>query len=786
MTTQTVVTALNHWLAEGDELERCCAAQTLGKLGDTQAVPSLLERLQDEDIDVVLDAIAALGQLRHTDAVESLLKLLKEEPEGEIKAAALEALITFADARVTPMLLALAAGRPADMHWEAEGEWDIWWDMQLTAVKALGQLQVAEAVPVLTELLHSEELVDIESELLSALANLGELGYVVLEQQLRTATVRTRRRAAQVLGSPKDSSTVRAVIVQGLTDTAAEVRVATIQSLAARGGGAYYQTLLRMLKDKDAAVRQAALHALTQLTPYIQSHNWDWEALLAVLTSDTDATVLTETLKIIAALAADLPEVGWTAVAACLNSPYANVRHAACDIYVAHGDAQVQPVLLEIFSNADYDAVLRSAAAMSLSQLGEVDGDSLNALTAAIQSPLQPIRFAALRALMALAMYPAADTIRVVSNDSVTTAETPMTSEEAMLLSPLQRVIATLQGATVTMAAPHAEGTNSELATEADVVAEAVANPAMTLDESTAPDSTTQADSQVDNHGPQSTLEAILQNNATAAMSLQQHAAEPDKALLTEEAQTFKALADENIALGERLFIRKKVAIAQDVRYLSARVLAESDAPEVIAALFSALAEPDWVLQQESTTALGHIFQCHPPQDAHLAAAMRVLPTQLSHPEWQLRLATIRTLSNLPHSEVIPLLVKHLTDSSVAVGVAAITGLVTRLQAGTLHVDWNRQRIIEQYLALLTHTEAQIRVAAAHALGTLQYHAGLAALIDAAFVDGGHQAGLIGTVLRQLDQAHSETLLLERLTTVTGSAQRKVVMEVLAVVSAVR
>ena len=68
------------------------AAEALGKLGDAQAVPHLIEALMDKDPQVREKAVWALGQLGDAQAVPHLTEILKSK-ESQTKEKVAEALL---------------------------------------------------------------------------------------------------------------------------------------------------------------------------------------------------------------------------------------------------------------------------------------------------------------------------------------------------------------------------------------------------------------------------------------------------------------------------------------------------------------------------------------------------------------------------------------------------------------------------------------------------------------------------------------------------------------------
>ena len=78
-------------LKDDDPDARYGAAQTLGLIGDPQAIPELIEALADPEVAVRYWAVDALGKLRAATAVQAIGRLLHDKHEG-VRARAAQAL----------------------------------------------------------------------------------------------------------------------------------------------------------------------------------------------------------------------------------------------------------------------------------------------------------------------------------------------------------------------------------------------------------------------------------------------------------------------------------------------------------------------------------------------------------------------------------------------------------------------------------------------------------------------------------------------------------------------
>ena len=782
-----VIEALCHLTSTGDEVDRCYAAKTLGVLGDTSAIPALVQCLRDEDIDVSIDAAEALGRIGNASAIPALLNSLTHVPSGEVKTAVVNALGQIGGSDVIVPLLEIAKNCPDNMDWDDTEDWDAWWDMQLLAVEALGRMRVTEAIPVLANILEDEEGQAIESEVLTALALIGGEGDNVLLQRLTSSSPRERRRAASALALSK-SPEVHKALAYALTDRESEVRVAALRALGKLGASQYIDIILRCLKDPDPAVRGVTIEVTADLS--ITQDNVDRvREKLAPLLTDSSPVVRSATL---AALHRTIDLFGVPTsvhrnvlekIRQCVTDQDNTVVAAACTLLAHLGDHTQLTVLLQILSDQEREAGLRSIVATALGILGNTE--AVGILSWAVKDDAQPVRLAALNALMQL--------------EKRRESGAPLPEEQAneqAPRTPLEIIIAALKGKVKPAKAsmPAVEPTEASIPSEqAKKIMPDEAQPLMEA-ESLAADglpSTVDSDTPTIEHRPaMSTLEAIAMDNAEAALSMKESAeiAELQHDDFNEEIQEYMAIAQENIELGERLFVQKKVEVATDVRHLSARILGNSDRIEAVRALIEALNDDDPVLCREAADSLGHIAR-RSPEINELANALRKLATLVNVGDNELRLAGTRTLGLLGNRSVIPVLFAGLPDEDARVRIQTIQSLTALIPTNAeqrqqidlemVSEEINMDAIIAQFVELLHDMSASVRKAAAEALATLQYTEALDLVIDAAFTDGGATARDMGKVLRILDVEQSGTQLLKRLENVPDSIHRRFVIEML-------
>ena len=545
---KTVIETLCSLTTTGDEVDRCYASRALGVLGDANAIPSLVQCLRDEDVDVSMEAADALANLGNSAAIPPLLDSLKHDPNGEVKISVVDSLGKIGGNEVIPPLLEIAKSCPEDMAWDDSGDWNDWWDMQLKAVEALGRMRVHDAVPILTAILEDEESQDIESEVLKALALIGGDGEAFIIKRLVNGSARERRRAAIAL-SLSNGIKARKALARALIDEQIEVRVAAIRALEKLEASEYLDIILRFLNDSNPEMRTAAIEVSTNLSNTSDNTQIMLDKL-APLLSDSNPAVRAATLIALKNLK-PLPLL--EQIRECLTDSDNTVISAACVLLAHLGDEKVLITLLQILSDQKGDINLRIQVATALGILGNIEAEQI--LTWAIKDKAQPVRLAALNALMQLDLH--------------------------------HVVIAALKGEIAVT--PKKDTQN-----KTDRIEEKKETPQI-------------------EKPPMSTLEAVTMDN----MDTTELPKNPKEEENSEEIQEYINIAQENIEQGERLFVQKKLDVATDIRQLSVRILGDSDNEQAVKALIVALDYDDPILRQEAANSLGQIANRSPEKVAN-------------------------------------------------------------------------------------------------------------------------------------------------------------------------
>ena len=421
--------ALRRAARHPDALVRARSAAAIGRVGDRNGTPILLELLADPDTAVRAEAAFALGQLRDTSAVRELVRRLEAfadvvtEPAdleivtalakigGPGAAQALEGLLrrhppTGAndDAATARALLEswrlgrqAPAARLAHYARDARGEW------RRNAVYSAARLRLPGAAQGLLDASGDQDPLTRQWAARALTAELADSAHVTresfvsrLRQLVGDPDAQVRTNALQALASYRDSTLV-SVASSRLVDRDQNVPVRAATTLGALGGSRAAAFLAeRFTQQGTFAVRRAALQGLAQADPgavLSTGQPWradpDWrlraayaEALgiaatpearadLVALQGDADARVVAAALGAIA----QFVPAGDTALRALARARLAHedvmVRAGAVEILARERDPALLPDLVAAYRRAATEPMndARLAAVQALVQL---------------------------------------------------------------------------------------------------------------------------------------------------------------------------------------------------------------------------------------------------------------------------------------------------------------------------------------------------------------------------------------------------------------------------------
>jgi HEAT repeat protein len=759
-----VIQALGDLLSTGDEADRCYASRALGVLADNQATAWLIDHLRDDDIDVCVDAAEALGQIGDSAAVPSLLESLTHDPDGEVKTAMVNALGQLGGAEVIPRLIEIAEKRPEDMAFDDTDDWDMWWDMQLKAVISLGELRATKAIPILQKILDDDELQDIESEVLSALAMIGGDGNEFLLERLQEGSLRQRRRVAHALGKSRDHDTL-APLGRALRDSGADVREAVVTSLAQRDAVRYLPAILMLFRDSSAEVRNAAARAAIKLSASSAQSDLQPKDFTHIL-EDPDSRVRKTVLEILTNLPAALDDVTQTRIIASLQDNDADIVAAAGNLLTKKGRADTGIQLLIILANSDKSAEIHCRILESLGELAEWNGDIETALIQAIISGENTVRLAALDALASLDHAFAA---------TPTTLEKIANNHKPATLWPIEIITAAVAGQLIK------PSTHEKIIPIIPAEQVQAANDDALVD-------TVEAESKPI---PQSTLDAIIQANedATATPAKTDESASNDTPEEDAETLAFKQLLKKNQARTERMLSRESdnIEVGVDVRRQAARILGKTHSKMAIQALGIALEDNDSVLQIEAAKSLGQISHKQTEYPA-LEKILESLRSQLESADQNLRVATVQSLCAIGHPDDLQILLDLLEDDELFMRIEIVRALTDRLK--TTATEPELSTVCNRFVSLLKDNESGVRRAAIQGLSALLDKLDtkanqmirentVAGAIDAGFMGADGQTSDMARGLKAIAPELGTEKLLTRLAELPNSLERRFAIEML-------
>lgn len=195
---------------------RSSAIYAVGKMGDRQAVPQLIQSLVDTDETVRISAAYALGRSGSNEAIQPLIAALKHDPKWSVRVDAALALGRFSNPdTVMDLVQALA-----DSHYM----------VRAAAAFALGEMGDLRAVDPLILCLQDENP-SLRHRATQALGKLHDTRAVIpLTTVLTADSVWARRAAAESLGSLGDEHAVP-TLIHALQDYDDEVRLLAASAL---------------------------------------------------------------------------------------------------------------------------------------------------------------------------------------------------------------------------------------------------------------------------------------------------------------------------------------------------------------------------------------------------------------------------------------------------------------------------------------------------------------------------------------------------------------------------
>ncbi len=158
MTTDPQILKLVQNLKSWDKIKRAEAANSLGEIRDSSAVPALCEALKDAEEYVRRSAADALGEIKHSSAVSDLCEAFRDECKV-VRRTVAWALGECRDPSSIPILRTALKDEDEDVRWYA--------------AQALGEIRDPSAVSSLCEALTESEK-NVRESMIKALLTIGD------------------------------------------------------------------------------------------------------------------------------------------------------------------------------------------------------------------------------------------------------------------------------------------------------------------------------------------------------------------------------------------------------------------------------------------------------------------------------------------------------------------------------------------------------------------------------------------------------------------------------------
>jgi HEAT repeat protein len=225
-------------LDDTDATIKAKARLALAKIGEAEYFPDAIALLKDSDPNISEDAAGVLIERRVKEAIPALLEMLKTEFEKRKKPEA-------------------PKNRGIQDVYDMMHSVFIYGDL----VRAMGDLDVKDAIPVLKEIVKSGEP-GSEPTAVFSLARLGDKEVAAdLTVMLKSDVKWHRATAAEFLGKlgAKEAAKDLAAL---LADTEADVRLKSLLALMALDAKEMAPDVAKLLKDSVPIIRMNAVHAL--------------------------------------------------------------------------------------------------------------------------------------------------------------------------------------------------------------------------------------------------------------------------------------------------------------------------------------------------------------------------------------------------------------------------------------------------------------------------------------------------------------------------------------------
>ncbi|MBS7250415.1 MAG: HEAT repeat domain-containing protein [Candidatus Freyarchaeota archaeon] len=245
----------------------------LGKAGGSEAVPALLELLNDKEAKVRVAVIQTLGSIGGKDVIKPLINSLSD-PHTSVAEAAVSALVSLGKTSAKMLVTCLDSPNEEVRKLASKSLMLIGLEAAEELVKQLQNQSInietwIEIAKILKQIGWKPENTEEKAYYLAALgeieedAKLGNAAILPLTLALQHPDSKVRLKVVQALKIM--GSAALNLLEKALKDYDDTVRIETVKILGEIGGTTAFDLLVRSLKDKSGQVRSAAIRGLAKI-----------------------------------------------------------------------------------------------------------------------------------------------------------------------------------------------------------------------------------------------------------------------------------------------------------------------------------------------------------------------------------------------------------------------------------------------------------------------------------------------------------------------------------------
>jgi HEAT repeat protein len=334
------VPALIECLQDRDPDVRLYTALALGERGDARAIPPLLKALEDDNFNVRYHAIDALGHLGSMEVVDALIKIA-QSADFFLAFPAIDALLRIGDRTIAPQLLPL-------LNHEL---------LSAQVAEALAHLGDAMVIPAMVKAFNQDQAV---SEIATAIATIYERAK---DQEEKAYLLELIAQSIEPVGQKN--------LLNALNNADDQQLQALTLILSCLKGADIEETLVKLLSHP--AVRDMIIEPLVAcgsrltplLLPYLQEGDLETRQVIVLLLGRMGSTqavpeltrLLTTEPELILYITSALAQIGdhqaFDTLISLLGHPDVTVRLGAISALNSLGHPQMPQQLLSLLANPD-------------------------------------------------------------------------------------------------------------------------------------------------------------------------------------------------------------------------------------------------------------------------------------------------------------------------------------------------------------------------------------------------------------------------------------------------